>query len=83
MRACPRCNYEKADAWPTCGCDQCVAAVERFLDDPRLRSTAAKRVSERIGEFEYQLIKIEGAKQKIAARVTHFESVLEMLGPRS
>lgn len=79
VRSCPRCNYEKADAWPTCGCDQCAAAVERFLSDARLRAIAAKHVAQRIGEFEYQLTKIEAAKQKITDRVTHFESVLEML----
>lgn len=81
VKACPRCNYEKADKWPTCGCEKCVAAVERFLEDPRLTERASVIVRRRKRELGDQLASIERAHNKIKARVENFDTILALLNP--
>lgn len=40
VSACAICNSEKASSWPTCDCEKCTTAVERFLTDPAKREKA-------------------------------------------
>ncbi len=79
VRACTKCNYDKADKWPTCGCDQCIAAVERFLEDETLRERARGIVMRRIREFDQQLSQIDAARSKIVDRSIGFTELLVLL----
>jgi hypothetical protein len=77
--SCAACNYQKADQWPTCGCEKCVAAVERFLGDPRFRANAVRILRRRIRELGDQMASIERAGLRIGVRREKMRETLELL----
>lgn len=78
--SCPTCNLEKGSTWPTCPCDKCVDAVDRFLADDKRKQRVVHKLQAQADSLTAGILGLTRQADELISRRSAIEFQMNRIG---